>query len=195
MSNQAQNVELANFLALTSMTDTQLDAYYVESVLALQDSQVQVAASIIEVGSGVFVYDWPEDCIRILTAFYANKELTRAPVHQLDLQQRDWRSETGIPVHYVLNHEAERTVRLYPIPLLDGDPVPFPTDFGSSYPDGNLVLLYVTDNLDVPDWLDLPIACAILAKEFSRESSHCDKKAAELYLRLATVLRGIGGPP
>jgi hypothetical protein len=193
---KADVVTLAQLIAGDVADQLLLEGFYDKALLTLTDTEVTVEATIIAVTSGTATYDWPVDAMRVLSAFFGSRELSLTKLNALEVAGRDWSADTGTPRNYLIDHEQERTVRLYPTPSVTsaawwpavGEP------FGLDYPTDRLILL-TAQNEDAPEWLDFPLAFASLVEEFKRESNHRDLNVAAASARLGKLIRSIGGAP
>lgn len=116
--------------------------------------------------------------VRVLAVFYQNRQLRHATITELDAWNPAWRDERGRPVAYTTEEESDRTIRLYPQPTQT-----MPT--GDLTTDPPLAFLYTEQRTTVPDWLDLPVALLVLARELQRESNHRDLDTATIARALA----------
>lgn len=191
---KADIVTLAQTLASVDTDTARLNDFYDEALIALGDSEVIVGTHFIQVVAGTAEYALPAASLVVLAAFYNDVELTRAEVHQLVSCSRSWTSDTGTPTSFILMHEEQRTIRLYPEPVVTGDAIGG-ADFGSNYPANDLVLFTVDTTDAVPNWLDLALAMGILSREFGRQSASRDPVAAAAATTLGQVIRRTAGTP
>ena len=70
---------------------------------------------------------------------------------------------------------------LSPVIPLHGAP------FGLDYPVDTLAVLASQRRTDLPDWMDLPLALAVVAREYARSSPHMDKVFAGAARQLAAL--------
>lgn len=110
--------------------------------------------------------------VRMLGLFYQDRQLRQATVGELDAFSGSWRDEVGKPVAYVVEEEKDRIVRLYPRPSQAVS--------GTITTDPPLSIVYTEQRTTVPDWLDLPVALLVFAREFERESNHRDIDTAAI---------------
>ena len=177
---------LAQLIAVTAISSARLNEYYNEALVELAGTtevNIQVETTPIVSGTDKYTYNsiaGNADMVQVLTVFNDDGfELLQTNLTQLDSQGRAWRTDTGSPTAWFLQHEQERQVRLYPIPDANGT-----------------MTLFVKDKEDaVPAWLDLPLAFAILKREFMRSSAQHDPVMVELCEQAGAIFRGIGGSP
>ncbi len=194
MAAKADILTLAKLIALTTeVNDTNLNDYFDEAVRALSDSQVFVGFKVVQAVNGTAKYAYPTNALRVLTVLWHDKELTETSTQQLDAVNRSWRATTGTPTCWMEEHVDERQVRIYPIPDTTGDAAA--DNWGATYPDNDLVFVTVDSATTIPDWIDIPVALGMLAREFSRESKHRDPRLAQLYVKLGLILRRLAGGP
>jgi len=193
---KADVITLAQVIAGGVADEVTLGDFYDEAQLALADTEITVETHIIAVTAGEPSYPYPTNAMRVLTAFFGARELLQSKLNALEVASRTWSGATGTPVTWIETHEPERTVHLYPAPDTTsagwfpavGEP------FGLDYPSDRLILLTAEEEV-APPWLDLPLALASLVDEFRRESDHRDPMVSAAAVRLAKLIRNMGGAP
>lgn len=174
-----------------------IDRYYREVVFELARHRWIITASLIPPVPGTAVYNFPAGTVDLIRCFYDAHMLVEAKIDELNWINPQWRDERGAPIAYVYEGETTKTFRAYPIP----DVAPstyafiFGEDFGRGYPDGTLAVIQSETRDDLPAYLDLPIALAVCAREFERDSNHQDQVFAKACNDLSLVLFGLAKPP
>lgn len=202
MSGRADIIALAQTLGLASTDAVLLDKYYDEALIALgAASEVKLEATIIAVTSGVARYQVQAadaDAVRIVAAFFDDRELLRSDLVQLEAFDHLWQATFGTPLTYLEEHEEPNliTIRLYPAPNATSPAaVMAPDPFGTDYPDGRLVVLTSDRMAAAPEWLDYPLALGILARDLQHSSAYRDPSMAEAVTKLGELARTLGGQP
>jgi hypothetical protein len=187
--------ELANGRA-----DVDTVAVYVdEELLALaRESETLCDLELVAATKATASYTLGATQPRLLTAFYDDRELSRAPIATLELS-KNWRDRQGFPVCFTQEDESEGTYVLFPKPdrpskdfiFLWGEPL------GRDFPGYSLGILFsVMPNEDysILDWVGFIIAWRVLAREFGRVSDHQDVEfsdACKLYAKLLSQMSGL----
>ncbi len=138
--------------------------------LSLSDKETDGVVTLAAAGS----------MVRLLALFYDDTELVRETVRSLQGFDPEWRDRTGIPIAFTPEGESNRTVRFYPKPISPG------TSSSVTTVDQGLGQIFTqARTTDIPNYLVMPLALRILAREFERESNHRD-------VDFATLARAIG---
>lgn len=136
-------------------------------------------------------YALPADAVELLAAFHDDAELSPAMARDLDaVASGDWRLRQGRPSSVVREDEDDRTIRLFPIPDL-ASKAPGTNALGDGFPVGAVHLLYLAKVTTLPEWLALPAALLVNAREFARESDHRDLTFATACQQIADALLGL----
>jgi hypothetical protein len=188
--SKADVLAFAATMGLQQGDSVLLAQFYDEIVTDLARQAWVSDATILPVVAGTGLFAFPERAVRIMGVVYDDTELSESTVMELDAVDNEWRSRTGKPMTYVLEDETTRTVRLYPAPDVNSKDVSFPggVNLGENYPQGSVVLFHTETREDVPEWLTLPIAFSILAREFERASAHRDPAFADACQKTADAL-------
>lgn len=108
------------------------DGYWTENEVkdALNDAYLEIADelmcftrdAIIEVFSGERIYKLPEDHIigSLRRVEYDEEKIYPVTVAELDSYDKNWRSKTGDPTHYILDLYGPDEIALYPEPDTTG---------------------------------------------------------------------------
>jgi hypothetical protein len=151
-------------------------------------------ASYVAVTRSDADYAFPSTAIRILAVLYDHRHLR--PIMRRGLESYDpaHRAREGRPAAFTTQDEDQRTLRLIPVPDVDGlavgalDPLVDP-----EFPGNNLTLVYTAAVTDVAPEDELWLALEVLAREFGHESDHYDPQFSKLARQLATMLRAMVG--
>lgn len=196
MSGRADIIALARTLGLGAVNDVLLSQYYTEALIAFgMDTEILLEPRMLTVTQGVAVYEIP-DTNRIAGAFFGNHELTKTTLEHLETFDPSYRTHQGTPRVWCEEHENFNFIRLYPVP--DTTSVAqnvFPDNFGLQYPDDRLVVFAADSDETAAPWLDYPLACAILARELTHQSSYRAPETAAAAQKLGQLARAAGGPP
>jgi hypothetical protein len=179
---------LAQALANMQASPTTLDQMYDDAMLDVAGQALFNVVELVAATPGQAVYPRPLGMTDILTVFYDDSMLSLVTLRELEATHPDWRSRQGRPVAWLIEDQSNDEFRLYPAPLRAPDPV-IPlhgAPFGLDYPRDTIAVLGSQARRDLPDWLDLPLAFLVVAREFSRASPHADKA-------FSAVCRQLGG--
>lgn len=135
------------------------------------------------VASGQSTYTLPAEATSLLAAFYDDTELSAASIGAMG-SRADWRARPGRPRTVVRETEADRTARVFPVPNVASAPAGA-NPLGDGFPVGAIHLLVTEKRTTLPEWLALPAALLVLAREFARESDHRDLTFAGACQQLA----------
>lgn len=151
-------------------------------------------ASYVAVTRGTGDYAYPSIAIRPLVILYDNRHLRPTMRRGLEAYDPAHRDRQGRPAAYTTQDQAQRAIRLIPVPDVDGqavgtlDPLVDP-----EFPGNNLTFVYTATVDDVAPEDELWMALDVLAREFGHESDHYDPQYAKLARQLATMLRSMVG--
>ena len=145
---------------------------------------------LLEMTPDTAQYTIPDDIGLILEAFYDSDIIFRESLSSMNTHNRNWRDLKGTPEFYVSESETAKTFRLVPSPqvaskdfsFLLGEPL------GRDFPEYSVGLIHTKIQADNPDWMDLPVALKVTAKEFSKESKYADPEFASLCDQLADLM-------
>src|SRR5512139_2792620 len=158
-----------------------ISVYYDEEVIRIaKELKHLVTSAIIPVVNGTEEYEIPEEIIEPIGFYYDGKMLFQEDLMTVhSAYGSSWRTLVGTPRVYIRDEQDARTIRLVPIPDRSMDqsvPIVFYDPFGMDLPSGALVVIGTQDNGELQEWLRLPVAFAVLTREFARESHHQDDK-------------------
>lgn len=179
--SRASVIALAQALANDQADPTSLERYYDDAVTDLAQSTMWMVLEIVTGTPGVAIYDRPARVADLVTVFYDDTMLSLATHREMDALSPEWRTHVGRPTAYLYEDISYTQVQVYPIPTDTGTPV-IPVHgapFGLDYPVGSLAILATARMDDMPVWMDLPLALALLQREYSRPSPHMDPGFAE----------------
>lgn len=190
MSAKSQVLGLAQALA-NDQCDPQTIADYFEDVLQELNAQPWLTqATLLTSAEAQPVFNPPPAHVRTLSVIYDDRTLTRATLRELEWVDVQWRDRVGQPQAYVTDEQTTNTFRLYPLPDLPSQPYIFflGAPLGRNYPTYSVVLIHTETRQTIPDWLDLPVALAVLARDFARESKYRDPAFAKACAGLSSLM-------
>jgi len=153
-----------------------------------------MGAAIVRTESGTAEYDWPTDCQRLVALFQDDVQMSKTSVKELEAYAQDWRSDSGTPWAWMLDRETARKLLVYPKPDATGDAVSTPYQWGSSWPEDDLSIVFSEyRDKDIPDWAVLYFSFSMLAREYRRVSDHQDLGFADLCDSLAIMTGSMVG--
>jgi len=138
-----------------------------------------VESSAFAVSSGTAAYTWPAAAIRILAVFNEKKQLAPANIRQLESYDDAWRASSDDTIHaWHAGEDTLRTARLFPSPST-----------GST----GTWLFSKAPTSDVPNYMALYIAFAVLERDFAYPSDHQDKEFSALCGQIALIFGKLVG--
>lgn len=182
-------LELTALLS-TGRSDQGLAGYYYEEVvreLARDRQLAEVVLLDLEAETGA--YQYPNHLVHLMGVFFDDTQLS--PMHEEAARAVDpqWRHARGHPECFLVEKDAVRRIRLYPMPEQDSAPYLglYGLPFGLDFPMGTGVMVggFISEN--IPEFWALPVALEVLAREFSRESDHKDVAWAAMCRNLAML--------
>jgi len=139
---------------------------------------------IRETSSAVVAGDWqqtlPAEATDIVCAFWGPRVITKATRREVEAQAgEDWRAVRGEPLAIVQQGEPSLlTFRLWPTPDTSG----------------TLRILYAAaDEIDIPKFMEVPLALDVLRRERMLEQGHRDPEMANLIGRLSEFIYALVG--
>ena len=187
---RADIIAFAQVLAAGLADEVQLDRFLDDAIRELGHSTDHLSnLSLVTGVAAQSVYSAPAPAVRVLAVYYGQSELYAETYAGLaSAAGQDWRATTGEPVSYTTIDTDDRSVRLFPVPVLPGESfVPLSGLFGAAYPDYNVFFAHTEERTEVPEYLELYLALAILAREFARDSTHQDYAFAGAAKMLASI--------
>lgn len=161
------------------------DGVYNELVQVIAATSEQlVASTLLPVAQEQATFQLLDQHVNLLAAFFGGRQLSPTLARQLDAITPTWRDVAGSPSSYIEETEADQTFRVYPKPQSPSwgfDFSPTGTPLGQDYPTDAVHVLVTDRREDLPDELELPVACLILEREFARVSNHSNLALARLY--------------
>lgn len=183
---------LVETLSLGQADQALCSGYYDELVERLGREQPDLLLDVtliesIEAGTAQIAY--PTEAQEILAVFFGGRRLTPLARYEVSVIP-NWRSRTGMPIGFVTDGEPDRTLRLYPIPDTDAEAFSFThgEPLGIDHPGQTVAIIHTVNRQDLPSLFTLPMACDIVATEFTRESDHRDPNTASAFRALADAL-------
>ena len=172
---RANIVDFANVIANGLGSTVTMNIAYDEVLQALARSPNPplVESSDFTISSGTATYTWSTNAVRILGVFNENTQLYPVNRRELEGYASTWRATSGDTVYaYHADENTLRTVRLFPSPST-----------GST----GTWLHSVTKTSNVPNYMSLYIAFAVLEREFAYPSNHQDKDFSALCGQIALL--------
>jgi hypothetical protein len=201
---KADVLALVQLLSNEQADPTATDKYYDEAVLDLGQLPILVDATLIAVGGAGGLnnleggdgppdnsYPLPDWVIQPLQWYYGDTILPEATASELMAFNRDWVGLVGTPrVIYRDEDFGARRFRLVPKPDRPSAEFDFflGSPFGKNYPRDTVGCIHTLLTQDLPQWLELPVAFFVLAKEFTRESDHQDTAFAAVCATMGQAL-------
>lgn len=184
---------------VSSLSNSQSDPltserFYDEVVLDLAQLPILVDATVVSTGHNVHgdpdeSDPLPEVVTRPLQWFYADAILNEATSGELAQWEYNWRNMHGTPYVVYRADVGARRFRMVPLPDHDSKPFVFlgGQPLGVDYSENAVAIIHTTAPTDLPEYLDLPVAYFILAREFARESDHQDMGYSQACAQLASA--------
>ena len=140
--------------------------------LAMQPNPPLIESTTFAISSGTAQYLCPATGVQIIGLFHENLQLAEAYKPEIEAYEKTWRASTGAPQVFYAAEETVSTVRLFPTP----NAAATGTWLVSSVKAGN-----------VPTYMVLYIAFAMLEREFAYPSDHQDKEFSKLCGQIAII--------
>ncbi|MEE9586071.1 MAG: hypothetical protein V3W09_04140 [Nitrososphaerales archaeon] len=170
---KALTLTLVDDLSRDQADSTLTGRMYDDLVRELGRTRTIVRASLIETVAGTAVYAQPTTSIERLATFHDTSILDELSLQELESLNHQWKDEKGPPIALTTEELAEKSFRVFPVPETGSGTVAG-GDFGTGFIVNALSSIHTNFEADLPEWIELPLAFAILAMEFSRESDHRD---------------------
>lgn len=196
MSGRADIIALARTLGLQTTDAVLLDRYYTEALIEFgQNTDILIEPRFIAVTQGLATYE-VVDTNAVATVAFSLRELTKTTLAHLTTYDPLYRTRQGTPRVWCEEHENHNVIRLYPVPSATTTPaVLAPDPMGEDYALGYLVVFARDRDETAAPWLDYVLACMILARDLSHQSSYRDPRIAEAAAKIAKVARTLGAMP
>lgn len=151
---------------------------------------VSTSVQLIPTVRGDGEYAMPDTEGKRYMLFYDDIQLSMSTIPDLVAVNPDWRDEVGRPDAYVIQDESEHDVLLYPVPDVNSKDFVFllGSPMGRDFPDRALGVVMGERRDDLPSWMDVPLALAVLAREYERESDHRDVAFAAACRQMSSTL-------
>lgn len=182
--------DLVSSMSLTQNDAGTTETFYVSTMQELSMLPLFTDVRLIEITADTSQYTIPDDVGLILEVFYDSEIVFRESLNSITLHNKNWRDIEGPPEFYVVETETKKTFRLVPRPQTSSKDFSFilGEPLGRDFPEYSVGLICTKILADNPDWMDLPIALKVTAKEFFKESKHQDPAFSEVCNQLADVL-------
>ena len=184
---KASTLSLASQMTLSQIQGSLLATFYDDAINALGALPYLFQSTLVSLSPGQSLVPYPQDAINPLSIWYDTRDLDLLTNDELMAINPRWPDDITTPLSYSLDSIPLRTLTLYPRPSWTSDPVPASDPFGPDFPRNCLTFLGTTFMQDIPEWLELPILFALLAREYQRESPHKDPQFALACQRLAAT--------
>ncbi len=197
-------LQLVDDLSLNEADQTIADRYYEDLVFELGNQDWLTDVSVLQSVNGTGIYTPPASAIRPLAVFYDSLQLSSAALKELELANQQWRDELGAPISFVIDEETGKSFSVYPKPdttgglvggigllgesVLGETTLGGEVELGAGFALNSISIIHTTKRTDVLAYLELPLAFAILALEFSRESDHQNLDFAVACKQLSDLL-------
>lgn len=133
--------------------------------------------------AGTATYTVSTSLRKLYALCFGGKELSHETLGALDSLGPTWRDAIGEPIAYTEQLQEDRTLRVYPAPdRASAGPISVVTEID------RFLVIGTTTMSAIPDYLRLPAALWVLAREYERESDHRDVPFAKLCRALAEKL-------
>lgn len=170
---KADVLTLVSNFGVNAVDANETTVLYDEVVRELGLKEVLIGTESIDVKAGTPVYATLDDNMELLEMYGNGGRIDKASIAALQaLFGSDWRNRKGTPLAYTEQEVDDGKFRLVPQPTA---------------PD-TLTLIRDEAPVDVPLWLEVPVALEVLSREYSRESDHQDIAFAKLAHQLAALL-------
>jgi len=182
--DRADGTPLAQRAATTSL--------YAEVATLLAREGWIANVALLPTTAGTAVYFPSSETVEVLGAFFDDRALARGRVDELRWTATQWRDVRGEPLVWIQDQETTDSFRLMPTPDVGSAAFTYDagtgTHLGVGFPPNALGVFFAESRIDLPAWLDLPVALLVLAREFSRESDHRDPAFAGTCEQLGRIL-------
>lgn len=181
---------LVNEFAFGLEGSPQVDGFYDDLMADAARWGVSTSVQLIPTTRGNGEYSMPDTEGRRCMLFYDDVQLSMIGIRDLVAVNPDWRDERGRPDAYVTQGEDEHDVLLYPVPDVNSKDFVFllGSPMGRDFPDRALGVVMGERRQDLPSWMDVPLALAVLAREYERESDHRDVAFAAACRQMSSTL-------
>ena len=177
----------ANVLALVTdlsyglATPDTVAAYYHDLTWDATRWGVPSVAVLVETIKDDGTYALPDNEGKTYGVFYDDILLSLASLNEMQAVNANWRDERGRPRALIVQDEPEHDVTVYPVPDVDAQDFIFlfGSPFGRDFPARAIAALIGDRRDDLPEWLNLPLALAVLSREYERDSAHRDAAFAQ----------------
>lgn len=151
---------------------------------------VSTIAQLVPTTRGGAEYAMPDTEGKRYMLFYDDIQLSLMSISDLNAVNQDWRDEVGRPDAYVTQEGGDHDIMLYPKPDANSRDFVFllGSPMGRDFPDRALGVVMGERRDDLPSWMDVPLALAVLAREYERESDHRDVAFAAACRQMSSTL-------
>lgn len=144
----------------------------------------------IKFTAGSTLCNLPSNLLELLQVVYDDTVLSELNLRDLANLRNGWRNSPGNPVGFTRQAEQVKTIEVFPVPTQTSPPIipvhGLPT--GQDYAPGNGISIHSEWRQNVLPYLTLPVALAVLYREYTRESPHTDQNFAMGCKQLSDLL-------
>jgi hypothetical protein len=189
---RADILSLVSTLAAGQSNALTVSAFYDDAMTALARAGWFIEAELVHIDAGQAVSDPPVGTVRIVGLCYDDRDLAPTNWRAFESVSAAWRDMEGTPYAYTQESETTETFRLVPAPRIPSKAFSFihGTPLGVDFPAYCVCAFVSRAPVDIPRWMDLPIAFGILAREFGYESAHADPAFAAACAQFGQLLAG-----
>ena len=173
---KASVVQLLELIGMDTAGDrvdtTTRDRYYSDVADSL--AQVLIVNADVAIAAQEATIVIHNDAVSLTGVFWDGTWLYKESLDWLETEDKDWRDVEGTPHSYTQENESDDTFTLFPKPDSAG----------------TVTFLYTQRRVDLPAWLEFPMAFDVLAREFGRDSDHRDADLSAAFKALGQFYYG-----
>lgn len=146
-------------------------------------------ATFVQAVDGTIVYTLPAAAVRPLIICHDRTQLGEDTQETAAALDEAWRSSRYKPLSFILSDESHRTFAVAPVPDATGaDPTGLTPFDSTAPPANNFTIIHTDTGPDVHYDEELPVALILLAREWGRDSDHCDREGAQIVGQIGLAL-------
>lgn len=187
-------LQLVDDLSVGLADAAQSEYFYDQILYELHHQVLFTECSLVAATAETASYTLPTTAVRQLMFFWDTQQLDELTIEEAEaIFGLTWRDLIGPPEAYVLERETDRTFRLVPTPDTSSKDFSFMfgLPLGVDFPEYAISVVHTNYSADVHVLFDFPLAFAVLAREFLRESDHQDVDFAEACQMVSAYLLGM----
>lgn len=174
-------------LARQQAIQEQIDRFYTEVAYELGQQGVFCGVLGVEAQRGVSEYEVPAPGVTAFGYLYDGHWMDQTDLRSIESVSAYWRGRNLHPFAVTKEGKDAKAFQLYPSPQVDGSIIVNPDSLGADFPRYDVHVIAGVAQTDLPDWVDLPVAYAVLAREYMRESNHMDHELAAMFKQLSEL--------